>query len=93
VSLASQCIFQWAKVCGDPGYQQWYRLDFCIGPDFRDKFKEGGNIWNIVMDFIFAAYPWFITWNLDMKRGEKIGLCLTMSLVRTRSSKVLSFLI
>lgn len=32
------------------------------------------------MDFVFAAFPWVITWNLDMKRKEKIGLCLTMSL-------------
>ena len=36
-------IFQWAKVCGKDDYQQWYRLNFCIGPKFRDDFKEGGN--------------------------------------------------
>lgn len=35
---------------------------------------------NVVMDFVFAAFPWIITWNLDMRRKEKIGLCLTMSL-------------
>lgn len=33
------------------------------------------------MDFIFAAFPWFITWNLDMRKVEKVGLCFTMSLV------------
>lgn len=33
------------------------------------------------MDFVLAAFPWFITWNLDMRKVEKIGLCLTMSLV------------
>lgn len=32
------------------------------------------------MDFIFALFPWVITWSLDMQRKEKIGLCLTMSL-------------
>jgi hypothetical protein len=36
-------IFQWAKVCDKDGYDNWYRLDFCIGWDFRDDFKEGGN--------------------------------------------------
>lgn len=36
-------IFQWAKVCGKDSYQNWYRLDFCIGWEFRDDFKEGGN--------------------------------------------------
>lgn len=27
-----------------------------------------------------ATFPWFITWNLDMRKVEKIGLSLTMSL-------------
>jgi hypothetical protein len=38
--------------------------------------------YNIIMDFVLAAFPWVITWNLDMRRVEKIGLCITMSLVR-----------
>lgn len=33
------------------------------------------------MDFVFAAYPWLIMWKLDMKKSEKIGLCVVMSLV------------
>lgn len=37
-------------------------------------------VYNIVMDFMFAIFPWFITWPLNLKRGEKIGLCLTLSL-------------
>lgn len=32
------------------------------------------------MDFMFAGLPWFITWPLNLKRGEKIGLCVTLSL-------------
>lgn len=32
------------------------------------------------MDFVFASFPWIITYNMDLKRREKIGLCLTMSL-------------
>jgi hypothetical protein len=36
-------IFQWAKVCGKKSYDNWYRLDFCLAPKFRDDFKEGGN--------------------------------------------------
>lgn len=38
-----KAIFQWAKVCNEKSYQNSYRLDFCIGADFRDDFKEGGN--------------------------------------------------
>jgi hypothetical protein len=33
------------------------------------------------MDFVFALYPWLITWKLDMRKAEKVGLCITMSLV------------
>lgn len=35
------------------------------------------------MDFIFAIYPWLIMWKLDMKKSEKLGLCIVMSLVRS----------
>ncbi|KAF4455731.1 hypothetical protein F53441_1930 [Fusarium austroafricanum] len=73
-------FFQWAKVCGKPTYDNWYRFDFCLDPTFRNDFKEGGNIYNIIMDFVFACFPWLITRTLEMKRAEKIGLCLTMSL-------------
>ncbi|KAI1085018.1 hypothetical protein F5B20DRAFT_124569 [Whalleya microplaca] len=73
-------VFQWAKVCGEKSYDNWYRLDFCIDPTFRDDFKEGGNVYNIIMDFVFASFPWWITRSLEMRRVEKIGLCITMSL-------------
>jgi hypothetical protein len=32
------------------------------------------------MDFVLALFPWIITWDLDMRKVEKIGLCVTMSL-------------
>ncbi|KAI1071631.1 hypothetical protein LB507_005184 [Fusarium sp. FIESC RH6] len=78
--MVAKVILQWAKVCGKPTYDNWYRLDFCLDKKFRDDFKEGGNIYNIVMDFVFACFPWLIVRGLEMKRAEKIGLCLTMSL-------------
>ncbi|KAJ4256257.1 hypothetical protein NW762_009337 [Fusarium torreyae] len=73
-------VFQWAKVCGKETYDNWYRLDMCLEKGFRDDFKEGGNVYNIIMDFVFACFPWLITRTLEMKRAEKVGLCLTMSL-------------
>ncbi|KAF5669975.1 hypothetical protein FHETE_4658 [Fusarium heterosporum] len=73
-------VIQWAKVCGSDSYDNWYRLDFCLEKKFRNEFKEGGNIYNIIMDFVFASFPWLITRTLEMRRAEKVGLCLTMSL-------------
>ncbi|KAM0332293.1 hypothetical protein ACHAQA_002569 [Verticillium albo-atrum] len=80
VYMVLKVFFQWAKVCDKDGYDNWYRLDFCLYWDFRDKFKEGGNVYNIIMDFVFACFPWLITRSLEMRRVEKIGLSLTMSL-------------
>ena len=37
-------------------------------------------VYNIIMDFVFATFPWLITRKLEMRRVEKIGLCATMSL-------------
>ncbi|KAF7550933.1 hypothetical protein G7Z17_g5385 [Cylindrodendrum hubeiense] len=78
--MVLKVFFQWAKVCDKESYDVWYRLNFCIGWQFRDSFKEGGNVYNIIMDFIFATFPWLITRGLEMRRVEKIGLCATMSL-------------
>ncbi|KAI4615076.1 hypothetical protein J4E83_006800 [Alternaria metachromatica] len=78
--MIAKVILQWAKVCGKESYDVWYRLDFCLDSKFRDDFKEGGNVYNIIMDFILAVFPWVITWNLDMRKVEKIGLCVAMSL-------------
>ncbi|KAF2106190.1 hypothetical protein BDV96DRAFT_508269 [Lophiotrema nucula] len=78
--MVAKCVLQWAKICGKKDYEVWYRLDVCLNSKFRDDFKEGGQIYNIIMDFIFAVFPWLITWKLDMRKNEKIGLCVTMSL-------------
>ncbi|UJO24818.1 uncharacterized protein CLAFUR5_13764 [Fulvia fulva] len=74
------CVVEWGRICDSPSYQVWYRLDFCLSKHSRNRFKEGGNYYNVVMDFVFAAFPWVVTYGLDMKRKEKIALCLTMSL-------------
>lgn len=36
-------VFQWAQICDKSGYQQWYRLSWCIDYSFRQGFKEAGN--------------------------------------------------
>ncbi|TKX20391.1 hypothetical protein C1H76_7427 [Elsinoe australis] len=75
-----KCFLQWAKITDKPSYDKWYRLNFYLDWTFRENFKEGGNVYNIIMDFVMATFPWFITWNLNMRKVEKVGLCLTMSL-------------
>lgn len=38
------------------------------------------SVYNIIMDFVFATFPWLIFRRLEMRRIEKIGLSITMSL-------------
>lgn len=48
--MIAKVILQWARVCGKPSYEVWYRLHFCLDPTFRDRFKIGGNgewIWDL----------------------------------------------
>lgn len=37
-------------------------------------------VYNLLMDFVFAIFPWVITWKLRMDRAEKYSLCATLSL-------------
>lgn len=102
--MLTKCVFQWARLCGNDDYQQWYRIQgWCLNYNFEQNYKEVGNsksddivgdwrldrgtiwtdpvaVYNIVMDFLFAIFPWFITWPLNLKRAEKVGLCVTLSL-------------
>ncbi|KAH7380436.1 hypothetical protein DE146DRAFT_624766 [Phaeosphaeria sp. MPI-PUGE-AT-0046c] len=80
VYMIAKIFVQWGKICGKKSYDVYYRLDFCVNSKFRDDFKEGGNVYNIIMDFILATFPWILTWKLDMRKAEKVGLCITMSL-------------
>lgn len=53
-------IFQWAKICGNPSYDNWYRLDFCLDTTFRFDFKEAGNGMSIKLkhgDYYPADFP------------------------------------
>ncbi|KAG4033231.1 hypothetical protein MFRU_005g02440 [Monilinia fructicola] len=36
--------------------------------------------WSAAMDFFLAAFPWAVIWNLNMKRKEKITICVSLSL-------------
>jgi hypothetical protein len=32
------------------------------------------------MDFFLALFPWFVLWNLNIKRKERITICVSLSL-------------
>jgi hypothetical protein len=36
--------------------------------------------WFVAADFSFAILPWFVVWDLNMKRKEKITVAVGLSL-------------
>ncbi|KAK6601615.1 hypothetical protein H4I96_06956 [Botrytis cinerea] len=81
VFLVLKVFVDWSKYCGKSGYQNWWRMPgFCVDYQAAHNIKVGGNIFNIVADFILALFPWMVTWKLKISLKEKIALCITMSL-------------
>ncbi|KAF5873878.1 uncharacterized protein Bfra_005345 [Botrytis fragariae] len=81
VFLVLKVFVDWSKYCGKSGYQNWWRMPgFCVDYQAAANIKVGGNIFNIVADFVLALFPWMVTWKLRISLKEKIALCITMSL-------------
>ncbi|TVY88101.1 hypothetical protein LAWI1_G005889 [Lachnellula willkommii] len=36
--------------------------------------------WSAAMDFFLAVYPWFVLWSVNIKRKERITICISLSL-------------
>ena len=75
--MVTRVILQWKTVCGNDLFGA------CVESTVKRRFSEGGDVYNVIMDFGLALFPWFITWNLDMQRLDKIGLSIVLSLVCT----------
>lgn len=81
IFLVLKVFVNWSKYCDKSGYQNWWRMPgFCIDYQAVHDIKNGGNIFNIVADFVLALFPWMVTWKLKISLKEKIALCITMSL-------------
>ncbi|KAG4030322.1 hypothetical protein MFRU_012g00640 [Monilinia fructicola] len=81
VFLVLKVFVDWSKYCGKKGYQNSWRMSgFCLDYGLAHSIKVGGNIFNIIADFILALFPWMVTWKLRISLKEKIALCITMSL-------------
>ncbi|KAH8202188.1 hypothetical protein TruAng_003663 [Truncatella angustata] len=79
--MVLKVFMNWAQYCNESSYQNYWRMQgFCLDYVAVSRTKAAGNIWNIVMDFVLALYPWMVIWKLKISKWEKIGLCGTMSL-------------
>ncbi|KAK9771792.1 hypothetical protein SCAR479_11580 [Seiridium cardinale] len=74
-------FMNWSQYCDEPADQNYWRMQgFCLNYEAVSRTKAAGNIWNIIMDFVLALFPWMVIWKLKISQWEKIGLCGTMSL-------------
>ncbi|KAB5518095.1 hypothetical protein GE09DRAFT_1066318 [Coniochaeta sp. 2T2.1] len=44
------------------------------------NFAVFAGVWSALTDFLLAAFPWFLVWKLQMRRVERIGICICMSM-------------
>ncbi|KAM7206955.1 hypothetical protein V8F33_000054 [Rhypophila sp. PSN 637] len=71
ITVVVQCI---------PVQKTWNpTLDGYCWLDFQKVGLTVGS-WFVVADFCFAALPWFVVWNLNMKRKEKLLVACGLSL-------------
>ncbi|KAH7191822.1 uncharacterized protein B0J16DRAFT_50431 [Fusarium flagelliforme] len=64
----------------DPVESTWdKRIDGYCWIDFSKVGLTVGS-WFVVADFFFAIFPWFVIWELNMKRKEKITVACGLSL-------------
>ncbi|KAH8653716.1 hypothetical protein BX600DRAFT_526921 [Xylariales sp. PMI_506] len=81
IFMILKIFVDFAKYCDVAADQNPWRMSgFCINYALAQNVKTAGNIYNIIMDFVLALFPWMVIWKLRMNKLEKIGLCLTMSL-------------
>lgn len=79
--MVFKVFMNWPKYCDNKDYQNWWRMQgFCVDLGVATGVKVAGNIWNIIMDFVLALFPWMVVWKLQIRRWEKVGLCATLSL-------------
>ncbi|PSR99121.1 hypothetical protein BD289DRAFT_479703 [Coniella lustricola] len=79
IYLVITFVLQWTNYCDEGTY--WWKLPgICVDYDTISKIKVGRNMYNIIMDFVLALFPWVVTWKLRIKPLEKVGICVTMSL-------------
>ncbi|KAK1758857.1 hypothetical protein QBC47DRAFT_336342 [Echria macrotheca] len=52
----------------------------CVNRHMLLGFNVFSGAWSASMDFFLALFPWYLIWGLNMRRVEKLGVCIAMSL-------------
>jgi hypothetical protein len=72
-SIPGHCWLAFSKV----GITVGCKLLDSSGPSYSTNLTTA---WFVVADFCFAILPWFVIWDLNMKRKEKLLVACGLSL-------------
>jgi len=67
-------IFTWLR-CTPPA-----KMTQCIAPVPYTNYSIAAGAYSAAMDFVLAILPWPLIWGLQMKKKEKLGVAIAMSL-------------
>lgn len=67
-------IFTWLR-CTPPA-----KMTQCIHPEPYTNYSIASGAYSAAMDFVLAILPWPLIWGLQMKKKEKLGVAIAMSL-------------
>ncbi|KAH7362754.1 hypothetical protein B0T11DRAFT_328790 [Plectosphaerella cucumerina] len=75
------CVTTWKPACGRPG--DTYQISLpepCWSVELMSLMAMICNEYSALVDFCLALLPWKIIWTFQMRRHEKIGVAVAMSL-------------
>jgi len=80
VFMGLNALFMWIRCT--PVQKTWnpYAYGTCWDPLVYPNYGMFAAGYSAAMEFILALLPWKIIWNLQMKRKEKFGVALAMSM-------------
>ncbi|KAK3323009.1 hypothetical protein B0H66DRAFT_555653 [Apodospora peruviana] len=78
--MGLNALFMWIR-CSPP-LKTWnpYVPGTCWGPHVYTNYGMFAAGYSAAMDFVLALLPWKIIWKLQMKRKEKVGVAMAMSM-------------
>ncbi len=80
VSMLLQAVFVWVKC--DPVEKNWRPLvpGRCWNLGVSNGYGFFSGVLSGVCDVLFAVLPWHLVWGLKMRKKEKIGVVVAMSM-------------
>ncbi|KAK3681769.1 hypothetical protein B0T22DRAFT_445374 [Podospora appendiculata] len=80
VAMGLNALFMWIRCA--PAAKTWnpHVPGTCWAPEVYPRFGMFAAGYSAAMDFVLALLPWTVIWKLQMKRKEKFGIAIAMSM-------------